>query len=49
MAAEAKRRERVVGRREAGLRLDLFLARALPDLSRKQAKRLVAWHRANTQ
>lgn len=30
-----------VGRREAGVRLDLFLTAAIPGLSRKQAKRLI--------
>lgn len=41
MAGKAKVREVVVDRREAGLRLDLFLAANLPALSRKQAKRLI--------
>jgi 23S rRNA pseudouridine1911/1915/1917 synthase len=41
VAGKPKKREVVVDRREAGLRLDLFLANNLPDLSRKQAKRLV--------
>ncbi|MBE0617383.1 MAG: hypothetical protein IH608_05600, partial [Proteobacteria bacterium] len=31
----------VVRRRKGGLRLDLFLAEAVPDLSRKRAKRLI--------
>ena len=35
------RRTAAVSRREAGLRLDLFLVGAFPGLSRKQAKRLV--------
>lgn len=41
MAGKERRRELTVDRREAGLRLDLFLVGALEGLSRKQAKRLV--------
>lgn len=45
MARKTARREMVVDRREAGVRLDVFLVNSQAAASRKQAKRLVDEHR----